>query len=57
MQWFLKRLAEPSSYAGMAAVITAASGLAQGGVTPEGMAAMLTGLAAFLIGEARHGQG
>lgn len=56
-QWFLRRAAEPSTWAGLGAVVPALIAAATGGaVTPEQMTAIVGGAAAVLIGEkGRHG--
>jgi len=51
MKWLLSRLAEPSTWAGLAAFIPAAMGASAGPLTPQVIAGLAGGLAAALIPE------
>jgi len=56
MKWFLKRLAEPSSQAGVASVIGTAAAMAAGTMPlTAGAVALVTGLLAFLVPERTNG--
>ena len=55
MKWLLKRLREPSTWAGLAVVIpTAVQAIATGQLDPAQVAQIAAGAAAVLKGEAGH---
>ena len=51
MKWFLKRLSEPSTWAGFAGLIPAVVALVTTGLSPEGIGGVVAGVAAVLMRE------
>lgn len=51
MAWILKRLSEPSTYAGLASLIPSVFALVTAGVTPAGIGGVVAGVAAVLMQE------
>lgn len=57
MEWLIARLAEPSTWAGLAAIVPALVSVAQspGGVSPETIGAIAAGVAAAVMREGKKG--
>lgn len=51
MKWFMKRLSEPSTWAGLAGIIPSVFGMLATGVTPAAIGGVVAGVAAVLMQE------